>query len=68
MDLFAPKHLLLILLIALLIFGGSRLRSLGSDAGAFFRGLRKAAAGEEEARQGATEAIEKIEQVPHRDS
>ena len=31
MDLFAPKHLLLILLIVLLVFGGKKLRTLGSD-------------------------------------
>jgi sec-independent protein translocase protein TatA len=42
MDLFAPKHLLLILLIVLLVFGGKKLRSLGSDLGSAFRGFKKA--------------------------
>jgi len=42
MDLFAPKHLLLILLIVLLVFGGKKLRTLGSDLGSAFRGFKKA--------------------------
>jgi len=42
MDLFAPKHLLLILVIVLLVFGGKKIRTLGSDLGAAFRGFKKA--------------------------
>ncbi len=42
MDLFAPKHLLLILLIVMLVFGGKKLRTLGSDLGSDFRGFKKA--------------------------
>jgi TatA/E family protein of Tat protein translocase len=42
MDLFAPKHLLLILLIVLLVFGGKKLKTLGSDLGSAFRGFKKA--------------------------
>ena len=42
MDLFAPKHLLLILAIVLLVFGGKKLRTLGSDLGSAFRGFKKA--------------------------
>ncbi|HEY1725202.1 MAG TPA: twin-arginine translocase TatA/TatE family subunit [Steroidobacteraceae bacterium] len=42
MDLFAPKHLLLILLIVLLVFGGKKIKTLGSDLGAAFRGFKKA--------------------------
>src|SRR5580698_4164686 len=41
MDLFAPKHLLLILLIVLLVFGGKKLKTLGSDLGSAFRGFKK---------------------------
>jgi sec-independent protein translocase protein TatA len=44
MDLFAPKHLLLILLIVLLVFGGKKLKTLGSDLGSAFRGFKKAMA------------------------
>ena len=42
MDLFAPKHLLIILLIVLLVFGGKKLKTLGSDLGSAFRGFKKA--------------------------
>jgi sec-independent protein translocase protein TatA len=41
MELFAPKHLLLILAIVLLVFGGKKLRTLGSDLGSAFRGFKK---------------------------
>jgi sec-independent protein translocase protein TatA len=41
MDLFAPKHLLIILLIVLLVFGGKKLKTLGSDLGSAFRGFKK---------------------------
>jgi sec-independent protein translocase protein TatA len=54
MDLFAPKHLLLILLIVLLVFGGKKLKTLGSDLGSAFRGFKKAMADgetEEQAKQ-----------------
>ena len=54
MDLFAPKHLLLILLIVLLVFGGKKLRTLGSDLGSAFRGFKKAVSegeSEEQAKQ-----------------
>jgi sec-independent protein translocase protein TatA len=40
MDLFAPKHLLVILAIVLLVFGGKKLRTLGSDLGSAFRGFK----------------------------
>ena len=42
MDLFAPKHLLLILLIVLLVFGGKNIKTLGADLGSAFRGFKKA--------------------------
>lgn len=42
MDLFAPKHLLLVLLIVLLVFGSKKLKNLGSDLGSAFRGFKKA--------------------------
>jgi sec-independent protein translocase protein TatA len=54
MDLFAPKHLLLILLIVLLVFGGKKLKTLGSDLGGAFRGFKKAMSdgeNEEQAKQ-----------------
>jgi sec-independent protein translocase protein TatA len=42
MDLFAPKHLLIILVIVLLVFGTKKLKSIGSDLGGAFRGFKKA--------------------------
>jgi sec-independent protein translocase protein TatA len=54
MDLFAPKHLLLVLLIVLLVFGGKKLKTLGSDLGGAFRGFKKAMSdgeSEEQAKQ-----------------
>jgi sec-independent protein translocase protein TatA len=54
MDLFAPKHLLIILAIVLLVFGGKKLKTLGSDLGGAFRGFKKAMSdgeNEEQARQ-----------------
>ena len=42
MDLFAPRHLLIILVIVLLVFGGKKLKTLGSDLGSAFRGFKKA--------------------------
>lgn len=41
-DLFAPSHLLLILLIVLLIFGTKKLRNIGSDLGGAVRGFKDA--------------------------
>ena len=54
MDLFAPRHLIIILLIVLLVFGGKKLKTLGSDLGGAFRGFKKAMSdgeNEEQAKQ-----------------
>jgi len=40
MDIFAPRHLLIILAIALLVFGTKKLRTIGSDMGAAVRGFK----------------------------
>jgi len=40
MDLFSPRHLLVILLIVLVVFGTKKLRSIGSDLGAAVRGFK----------------------------
>jgi sec-independent protein translocase protein TatA len=42
MDLFAPRHLLVILLIAMVVFGTKKLRTVGSDLGAAVRGFKQA--------------------------
>ncbi len=41
-DLFAPSHLLLILLIVLLIFGTKKIRNIGSDLGGAVKGFKDA--------------------------
>jgi sec-independent protein translocase protein TatA len=56
MDLFAPKHLLIILLIVLLVFGGKKIKTLGADLGSAFRGFKKAMS------EGETE--EPAKQIP----
>jgi sec-independent protein translocase protein TatA len=56
MDLFAPKHLLLILLIVLLVFGGKKIKTLGADLGSAFRGFKKA--------MNEGEAEEPAKQIP----
>ena len=42
MDLFAPRHLIVILLICLIVFGGKKLKTLGSDLGTAVRGFKQA--------------------------
>jgi sec-independent protein translocase protein TatA len=42
MDLFAPSHLLILLLIALIIFGPSKLGDMGGALGKSLRDFKKA--------------------------
>jgi len=42
MDLFAPRHLLIILVVCLLVFGTKKLKTLGSDLGSAVKGFKKA--------------------------
>jgi sec-independent protein translocase protein TatA len=57
MDLFAPRHLLIILVIVLLVFGTKRLKTIGSDLGAAVRGFK------ESMRTGETSTAESAAQV-----
>jgi sec-independent protein translocase protein TatA len=41
MDLFSPRHLLIILVVVLLVFGTKKLRNIGSDLGSAVRGFKK---------------------------
>jgi sec-independent protein translocase protein TatA len=41
-ELFAPKHLLLILLIVLLVFGTKKIKTIGADLGGAVRGFKQA--------------------------
>jgi sec-independent protein translocase protein TatA len=57
MDLFAPRHLLIILVIVLLVFGAKKLRTIGSDLGAAVKGFKKGMAdGENEPAETAASA------------
>ncbi len=40
MDIFSPKHLLIILLVVLIVFGTKKLRTIGSDLGQAVRGFK----------------------------
>lgn len=40
MDIFAPKHLIMILLIVLLVFGTKKLRTIGADMGSAIKGFK----------------------------
>ncbi len=42
MDIFAPRHLLIILLVVLLVFGTKKLKTIGSDIGGALRGFKQA--------------------------
>ncbi len=55
---FGIKELLVVLLIAVVIFGTTRLKSLGSDLGSAIKGFRKAITGEEdEEKEDSKESI-----------
>jgi len=70
MDLFAPRHLLIILVIVLLVFGAKKLRTIGSDLGAAVKGFKKGMAdGESETPETPPVAAKQIptEQRPDAD-
>jgi TatA/E family protein of Tat protein translocase len=60
MDLFAPRHLLLILVIVLLVFGTKKLKTIGSDLGAAVRGFKKSMSEGEAEEQAAGEPKKQI--------
>jgi sec-independent protein translocase protein TatA len=51
-DLFSPRHLLIVLLIVLLVFGTKKLKTIGSDLGSAVRGFK------DSMREGEQEADE----------
>jgi sec-independent protein translocase protein TatA len=61
MDLFSPRHLLVILLIVLVVFGTKKLRSIGSDLGGAVKGFKKAMS---EGEAEGTEAAKQIMKTP----
>ena len=48
-----PKELLIILAIALVVFGAGKLKSIGSDLGAAVRGFKKGMSDDEESAKDA---------------
>jgi sec-independent protein translocase protein TatA len=42
MDLFAPRHLIIILVVCLVVFGTKKLKTLGSDLGSAVKGFKQA--------------------------
>jgi sec-independent protein translocase protein TatA len=40
-DLFSPKHLLILLVVVLIIFGTKKLRTIGPDLGSAIRGFKE---------------------------
>jgi sec-independent protein translocase protein TatA len=59
MDLFAPRHLLIILVIVLLVFGTKKLKTIGSDLGSAVRGFKKSMS-EGESEQHSAEVAKQI--------
>ncbi|MEY4763294.1 MAG: hypothetical protein RLZZ200_3151 [Pseudomonadota bacterium] len=59
MELFSPRHLLVILLIVLVVFGTKKLRTIGSDLGGAVKGFKKAMS---EGEAEGTEAAKKLAQ------
>ena len=57
MDLFSPRHLLIILVVVLLVFGTKKLRSIGSDLGAAVRGFKKSMNEGEQEQQAAPKQL-----------
>ena len=67
MDLFSPRHLLIILVVVLLVFGTKKLRNIGSDLGAAVRGFKKGMNDgdqDEQATQAAQSAQAAQKQIP----
>ena len=66
MDLFSPRHLLIILVVVLLVFGTKKLRNIGSDLGAAVRGFKKGMSDgeQEDPAQAAQAAAAAQKQLP----
>jgi len=58
-DLFSPKHLLIVLLVVLIVFGTKKLRTIGTDLGQAVRGFKDSMKeGEREAESPPAQPIE----------
>lgn len=66
MDLFAPRHLLIILVVCLVVFGTKKLKTLGADLGGAVTGFKQAMReGESEEPATATSAAIQREAPAH---
>ena len=57
MDLFSPRHLIIILVVVLLVFGTKKLRTIGSDLGAAVRGFKKSMSEGDQEQQAAQKQL-----------
>ena len=57
MDLFSPRHLIIILVVVLLVFGTKKLRTIGSDLGAAVRGFKKSMNEGDQEQQGSQKQL-----------
>ena len=57
MDLFSPRHLLIILVVVLLVFGTKKLRTIGSDLGSAVRGFKKSMSEGDQEEQAAQKQL-----------
>jgi len=62
LDLFAPRHLLIILLVVLLVFGTKKLKTIGSDLGAAVKGFKHSMK-EGEAEASTPEPVKRLEKT-----
>jgi len=65
-DLFSPKHLLIVLLVVLLVFGTKKLRTIGSDLGQAVKGFKDSMK-EGEREQAAPPPVEVSRQITGED-
>ena len=63
MDLFAPRHLLIILAVVLLVFGTKKLKTLGPDLGNAIRGFKKAMSDGESAVESVQAPVQPAPQI-----
>lgn len=55
----SPGQILVIVVIVLLLFGGKRLRSFGSDLGEAIKGFKKSVSGDEKDKENETDPAPK---------
>jgi len=63
MDIFAPRHLILILLIVLLVFGTKKLKTIGAGPGSAVKGFKESMRAGEAEDQTADAAKQPVNQI-----